>query len=445
MTTIIMTGVLRRVAIQFNLLIDIPNKSRKFHSRPTPLTGGVGIISGIFIGCLSFLLIGNYIFFSSQNELAYQTSIQITEKNDPEVFEINLNLNSTDNTIEDVLINGQKIPLSNFDLKDQGNGIFEVRFGENELQRFAIKDQKIISLDTGEIFNYQDKSKLDLLTIDIFLQGLTLACLALLAMTIFDDFFQYGLNPLLRMFIQVLISLALIFFSDTSLNELGFSILNWEVNLGILSVPFTVFAVIGITNAFNMIDGINGLCSSLVMSCMAMLLFISFPLSFGYIFIIVISSLIGFLMYNLGLFGRQRRVFLGDNGSVFLGFLSAWFCIYFSSPSIGIMEPVTALWLVSIPLIDCVSIIIYRLSIGRRPFQADRNHLHHLIYDKLNMIPVKSHRESLTLITIFCLSIIFGVIGITLEKYSVSMNTSLILIITLGLIYHTSIRKLLRN
>jgi len=433
------------MAIRMNLLIDVPDKSRKFHSRPTPLTGGLGIILGILAGVLSFLLLGNYSLTNKQNDLAYQTSIEvISDEDKKEVFDINLKLDSKNNSYSNLKIDGEEVNLPNFDVSNLDNGIFEVKFGENQSLRFIINDEKILSIDTGESFEFQDQSKSDHLKIDIFLQGLALACIALLLLSMFDDLSKKGINPVFRLLMQFIITLMLIIYSDAAIKDLGFSFLGWDGSLDLLAIPFTAFAVIGITNAFNMVDGINGLCSSLAASCIGALFFISFPLSIGYLFIIILASIIGFLLYNLGVFGRQRGVFLGDNGSIFLGFLAAWFCVYFASPSINILKPVTALWLVAIPLIDCVSIILYRISIGSRPFEADRNHLHHLIYDKLIFVSNKSKRESFTLLIIFFLSIMFASIGIFLESF-VSSNTSLLAIIATGLIFHIFGRRLINS
>ena len=142
-----------------------------------------------------------------------------------------------------------------------------------------------------------------------------------------------------------------------------------------------VMSVIGITNAFNMIDGINGLCSSLAMSCFGCLLFISSPLPIGYILMIIISAIIGFLMYNLGILGNQRTVFLGDNGSNALGFMCAWILVYFSSVENSNFAPVTALWFVAIPFFDAVGVMASRAIKGIMPLRPGRDHLHHKLLD----------------------------------------------------------------
>jgi UDP-GlcNAc:undecaprenyl-phosphate GlcNAc-1-phosphate transferase len=88
---------------------------------------------------------------------------------------------------------------------------------------------------------------------------------------------------------------------------------------------------------------------------------------------------VGFLYYNLRYPGNRRaRVFLGDNGSMLLGFLFAWLFIALSQGEPAAMTPVTALWLFALPLMDTVGVMLRRIWLGKSPFRADRHHLHHL-------------------------------------------------------------------
>ena len=89
MGVVIATGFIRRAALNFSILIDLPDKSRKFHQRPTPLIGGFGILSGLIMGIILFLLIGDYAV-NNNKELNYQTSIQILEKDEVAIFDIDL-------------------------------------------------------------------------------------------------------------------------------------------------------------------------------------------------------------------------------------------------------------------------------------------------------------------------------------------------------------------
>ena len=103
-------------------------------------------------------------------------------------------------------------------------------------------------------------------------------------------------------------SLYVIFSTDVYLSNLGNLFGFGEIQLGIFSIPFTIFCVVGIMNAFNMIDGINGLCAG---SAMMALLFIGFysGLMYDSVLIIIIGSMIGFLIFNLRVFWQEKRSF----------------------------------------------------------------------------------------------------------------------------------------
>jgi UDP-GlcNAc:undecaprenyl-phosphate GlcNAc-1-phosphate transferase len=180
-----------------------------------------------------------------------------------------------------------------------------------------------------------------------------------------------------------------------------------EIQLGILSIPFTIFCVVGIMNAFNMIDGINGLCAG---SAMMALLFIGFysGLMYDSVLIMIIGSIIGFLIFNLRFFGKKRGVFLGDSGSNLIGFWVAWCAIYSSQNSIYQVETITMLWFVSIPLLDCIGLIFSRLVRGISIASPGRDHIHHKLM--LNYSP----EGSLGIILIITLCT--GLFGMILEN-----------------------------
>ena len=112
-------------------------------------------------------------------------------------------------------------------------------------------------------------------------------------------------------------------------------------------------------NAFNMLDGINGLCSGCAMLALMLMGFYS-GLIYDSMLVLIIGSMIGFVLFNLGVFGRKRGVFLGDSGSNLVGFWVAWVAVYASQSEIYIIEPITILWFVAIPLLDCIGLIYSR-------------------------------------------------------------------------------------
>lgn len=152
-------------------------------------------------------------------------------------------------------------------------------------------------------------------------------------------------------------------------------------------VAFTVLAIAVSINAFNFIDGIDGLSAS-----MALLAFthinISFnimhgetPDAFAFYSVLISGSLAGFLLFNLQVF-NGRKIFLGDSGSMLIGLLVAFALINASQKGAVAgpkIPPSLCLWLIAIPLTDMLTIIMRRLLSGRSPMAPDRTHLHHIL------------------------------------------------------------------
>ena len=153
------------------------------------------------------------------------------------------------------------------------------------------------------------------------------------------------------------------------------------VVLGLMTIPFTLFATTGIMNAINMSDGIDGLSASLALIALSALVLIANMSGQGHqasLLAPLIATLLAFLVFNLRPRG-QALVFMGDAGSLFLGFALCWFLIRFSQGPDRLMAPVTALWLIALPLIDTLVIMGRRIAKGQLPFRADRQHCHHIL------------------------------------------------------------------
>jgi UDP-GlcNAc:undecaprenyl-phosphate GlcNAc-1-phosphate transferase len=154
------------------------------------------------------------------------------------------------------------------------------------------------------------------------------------------------------------------------------------VNLGILAVPFTIFFLLGLVNAFNLCDGIDGLAGSLALVALLGLAAVAFM---GGQFIILLElaflaiCLLAFLAFNARFPGHSRAtIYLGDSGSTFLGFAVLWFSITMSQGEQAVMSPVTPLWFFALPLFDMTTVFIRRIANKQPPFLADREHLHHM-------------------------------------------------------------------
>jgi len=149
------------------------------------------------------------------------------------------------------------------------------------------------------------------------------------------------------------------------------------------TIVFTVFATVGVINALNMSDGLDGLAGGLSLIALASLAYVAHgagrTTECG-LLLVLAASVAGFLLLNLRLPGRSRAlVFMGDAGSMFLGFAITWFFISMSQGEQRAMAPVLALWLFLVPLFDTVWLILWRFSQGRSPTSSDVGHLHHVL------------------------------------------------------------------
>tara|TARA_B100000212_G_scaffold247490_1_gene189093 strand:- start:2263 stop:3390 length:1128 start_codon:yes stop_codon:yes gene_type:complete len=335
-------SLLRNFAKKYYLLIDLPNRSRKFHKRATPLTGGIGILIALLVSGKLYIDLNN------------------------------LNGYVPDFTYQLMVIS---IPLLGLFLIDD-----------------FLKGRKHI--DPKKKLNTDVKKKIEL-------------------------------KPWHRIVIQCFLALYIAYTTDVYISSLGNLFGFGEINLGLLSIPFTVFCVVGIMNAFNMLDGINGLCSGCAMLA---LLFIGFysGLIYDSLLVLVIGSMIGFLIFNLRFLGKKREVFLGDSGSNLVGFWVAWSAIYASQNEFYTVEPITMIWFVAIPFLDCIGLIFSRIKKGISWMSAGRDHIHHKI--------MKKYTPEGTLFIILLISLITGFIGIYIEN-NFSSWISAILFVFYGVIY----------
>lgn len=189
-----------------------------------------------------------------------------------------------------------------------------------------------------------------------------------LALGLFDD--RHHVAPPTRLLLSVgLCSLALLVEPRLILQELDFGLVT--VPLGMFAVPFTILCLVGLQNAVNMADGLNGLVIGLsIFWTLCLLLYAPTPL-LPYLAFLLLGLLI-LLPYNL-----KGRLFLGDAGSYPLGIGIGLSMIYlYNAPGAPVELPTIVLWL-AIPVVDCLRVMGARLIAGRAIFEGDRNHFHH--------------------------------------------------------------------
>ncbi len=254
-----------------------------------------------------------------------------------------------------------------------------------------------------------------------------MCCLTLMCFVgALDD--RYALPSIFRFFIQGLIVYLMIRLTGVQLHSLGTLFSSKELLLGNWSIPLTIFACIGVINAINMSDGLDGLAGSIVFIVMMSLLLVG---SAEPVIIISLFSIAGFLTWNLRIGRAQARAFLGDAGSTMLGLLLAYLLIKYSQSPTG-FTPVTALWILALPLIDAVAVLVVRPLNGKSPFQADRLHYHHQLIDRGLSV------NKVLLIALITQGL-FIFIGLWMWQQGVNENIQLILFLILFFVYLTQL------
>ncbi len=205
----------------------------------------------------------------------------------------------------------------------------------------------------------------------------------LIVLGVLDDL--HDLRWYWRILGQTAAALLIIYWGGVRVEYLGPVFGMSPTALGWLSVPFTVFATLGVINAMNMIDGVDGLCGLLGLAALAMLTAAAIYSGNALLaerLSVLVGALAGFLLWNMRLPWRPRaKVFLGNAGSAMLGLVIAWVSFRLTQTPAHPVIPVLALWMLPIPVMDCLVLIVRRLKEGRSPFSADRNHIHHILQD----------------------------------------------------------------
>mgnify|MGYP004001285957 FL=1 len=209
-------------------------------------------------------------------------------------------------------------------------------------------------------------------------KNLLLAMVIVAGVGVLDD--HQDLSTRSRVLMHIIAVSVVVIFDSMVLNSLGSIFGLGEVNLHTWAVFFTVFSIIGVMNAINMSDGIDGLSGFLSLISLLFIAYFSYiggRADYLMIALLVCATLVSFLLFNLGVFGKSRKVFMGDAGTTLLGLIIAVLFIELSQGSNPAYRPVTTLWLLAIPLIDTFAIMLRRIIKGKSPFKADREHLHH--------------------------------------------------------------------
>jgi UDP-GlcNAc:undecaprenyl-phosphate GlcNAc-1-phosphate transferase len=193
------------------------------------------------------------------------------------------------------------------------------------------------------------------------------------------------LSHWVRFLVQVAACLVMIYAGDVRLDDFGRLFDGTLIEMSWQSVPLTIFAVLGVINAFNMIDGMDGLSGGIYMVAaggMAIYAGVAGMADMHWLLLTSMAVVLGFMLLNMRTpWNEKARVFLGDSGSTLLGFVLAWCLVAMGNDNNEIgqraFNPMMAVWLVAIPLLDTTTLIWRRWRSGVSAFAADQQHLHH--------------------------------------------------------------------
>jgi UDP-GlcNAc:undecaprenyl-phosphate GlcNAc-1-phosphate transferase len=186
-----------------------------------------------------------------------------------------------------------------------------------------------------------------------------------------------------------------------------------RIELGSLSIPFTYFGIIGVTNAINLLDGLNGLAggvSLLGFLFMGISAALAGNMPVAMVCFAFVGALAGFLRFNF----PNARIFMGDTGSLFLGFSLSVTAVFLTQDVRYPVNPMLPVLVLFVPIFDAVRVMIVRILNLKNPFRADKSHLHYLI--------VRRNISSVVAVTfLWAVTAAFGITALVMiEKPSLS-------------------------
>lgn len=243
-----------------------------------------------------------------------------------------------------------------------------------------------------------------------------------------------SLSPGIRFFIEIIIVLLLIYGNDCSINNFHGLWGIWKIP-SYIAVPLTVFACVGIVNAINMIDGVDGLMSMYGITTSILfgaVFYKSGEVDMAAMAMIAAGAMIPFFMHNV--FGKKSKMFLGDGGALMIGIMMSVFVIYILRDESLCSQAVCSnfglvpftLAVLSIPVFDTLRVMTRRILHGTSPFLPDKKHLHHMFIG-LGF----SHFG--TAFSIVFLNLVNVLIWWISFKLGASVNLQLIVVIVMGL------------
>jgi UDP-GlcNAc:undecaprenyl-phosphate GlcNAc-1-phosphate transferase len=242
----------------------------------------------------------------------------------------------------------------------------------------------------------------------------------------FDDI--RSLSPKTKFLVQIIAAVIAIYCGvriDRFTNPLVFLNKSEWIELGIFAYPVTALWIVGLTNAFNLIDGLDGLAAGVSTISSVTLLVAAALLGPEQVYIpimtaIVAGSTLGFLPYNF----NPAKIFMGDTGAMFLGYMLSVISaigVLKSATALAFLVPVLAMGL---PILDTIFAMVRRIANGKSMVEADKGHFHHKLIDK-------GYSQKQAVLTLYSISAILGVGAVAMIESKLKMAYFLVFVVFL--------------
>jgi UDP-GlcNAc:undecaprenyl-phosphate GlcNAc-1-phosphate transferase len=269
--------------------------------------------------------------------------------------------------------------------------------------------------------------------------NLFVATFILLLMGVIDD--RFDLSAVLKLVIQIFLAHYVVMQGIKIESLLGifgiFELMPWAQYL------LTVVIITGVVNAINLMDGIDGLAAGLAVLSFVVLAILAVYTNhyeLALVFLSIVGSLLAFIKFN---FSSKQKIFMGDAGSLVLGFVIVVSGIYLIQSTTGTSKvslvTLSVFAILLVPVLDALRVFRRRVKSGKSPFSADRTHLHHLILN----IGLKHKMTTLAILIIVPTMMLLGYLGFVFFGFTFSVASSLLFfyLFTSLLQFHSKLLK----
>ncbi|MGA9047362.1 glycosyltransferase family 4 protein [Sulfuricurvum sp.] len=224
-------------------------------------------------------------------------------------------------------------------------------------------------------------------------------------------------------FVVIIVAVLLLYADGLCIDSLGV-IFGIEFDLGWFAIPYTIFAIAGLTNAMNLADGLDGLAAGMgivILSAFALIGFEHHDLFLIYLSLSFITAMSAFLLFNW----NPAKIFMGDSGSLTVGFVIGVLWI----KALPYIQPTVILFLAAIPVMDTLIVMIRRKRNGKSMFSPDKLHMHHILLHFFNGNVKK------TVLFIVLLQLFYSILGYELSTYPHQRYIIIFFLLNLAMLY----------